>query len=284
MLTSVVGSMKLIMTPTDWSQDIRDIQGEPDIKDEDEDPDYDEVYDGNISLEEEERLLAENDTNSEISTTWSDKNSDFSSATLAENKSHGSSKSGPKIVKPGMNLAHVQRLPQEDCAEDAKGIRGRRKPLYPGKSNNAKVKPGSVSQNTKIVLPQKSASVQAIKKTPPKQPMVAQMSPRTRQPGQSAQINNSNHKKKMQKKTSPMSRFAGPTPKKFTTNGKQFNARAAQGNSSTGHSSMTKPVVTKSSSSPPSSTATKKHPCCDAHNPSKLLVNTGGGSFPNTVL
>ncbi|KAK0067857.1 adenomatous polyposis coli protein [Biomphalaria pfeifferi] len=289
--------------------------------DEDEDPDYDEVYDGNISLEEEERLLAENvhlimseiqttkmsgstvdedlfienetislvsndyasDTNSEISTTWSDKNSDFSSATLAENKSHGSSKSGPKIVKPGMNLAHVQRLPQEDCAEDAKGIRGRRKPLYPGKSNNAKVKPGSVSQNTKIVLPQKSASVQAIKKTPPKQPMVAQVSPRTRQPGQNSQIN-SNPKKEMQKKTSPRSRSAGPAPGKVTTNGKQSNPRAAQGNSPAARSSMTKPVVTKPSSSPPSSTATKNTNVVKPTTPpTKLLVNSGGGSFSNTV-
>ncbi|KAK6959095.1 adenomatous polyposis coli protein, partial [Biomphalaria glabrata] len=60
---------------------------------------------------------------------------------------------------------------------------------------------------------------------------------------------------------------------KVTTNGKQSNPRAAQGNSPAGCSSMTKPVVTKSSSSPPSSTATKN----------TNVVNTEGGSFPNTV-
>uniref|UniRef100_A0A2C9MA44 Adenomatous polyposis coli protein basic domain-containing protein n=1 Tax=Biomphalaria glabrata TaxID=6526 RepID=A0A2C9MA44_BIOGL len=60
---------------------------------------------------------------------------------------------------------------------------------------------------------------------------------------------------------------------KVTTNGKHSNPRATQGNSPAGCSSMTKPVVTKSSSSPPSSTATKN----------TNVVNTEGGSFPNTV-
>ncbi|KAK0067944.1 adenomatous polyposis coli protein, partial [Biomphalaria pfeifferi] len=71
---------------------------------------------------------------------------------------------------------------------------------------------------------------------------------------------------------------------KVTTNGKQSNPRAAQGNSPAGGSSMTKPVVTKSSSSPPSSTSTKNtNVVKPTMPPTKLLVNTEGGSFPNTV-
>ncbi|KAH9509711.1 hypothetical protein Btru_044318, partial [Bulinus truncatus] len=270
--------------------------------DDEEDPDYDEVYDGNISVEEEERLLAENvhlimseiqttkmsgstvdedlfienetislvsndyasDTNSEVSVTWSvtsDKTSDFSSSTLAEVKSQGSSQSkgGPKIVKPGLASAPVLKVATDEVMDEGKGVRGRRKPLYPGKSAIAKVKPSAgtaVHQGMKSVLPQKNTSVAVLKKTPPKQQIVAQVSPRVKQPGLNPQINNVNSKKEVLKKAvSPRSRSAGPATGKSSTNLKQTSPRTA--NSPAGRSSGTKAVVIKSTSSPPSGASSK---------------------------
>lgn len=153
------------------------------------------AIDEDMFIENETISLVSNeynsDSNSEISLTWSDKHTDFS--TKGPENVTPAVRGSSKIVKPGES----QQSKTIDVAEaNDKAVRGRRKPLYPGKSavtthmankNNASLRLNPVpvvgKTPTTNVANNKMASTGLTKKniSPRSGLKVAQVSPRTRQ-------------------------------------------------------------------------------------------------------
>lgn len=192
------------------------------------------TIDEDLFIENETASLVSNDnfsdTNSEFSLAWSvtsDKNSELSAVTFAGNQKEASLSAGrgaARIVKPGTAQQSVKSAVKNE-EEDAKVVRGHRKPLHHNKANSAggivkggnktTLSPGnkgSCAPASNKASPQagggknkSSIPAQSLKKTPPKTHNNGRISPKV------VATHNSNSKSESppQKDTDQRSRSAG---------------------------------------------------------------------------
>ncbi|BFZ14108.1 hypothetical protein BsWGS_17147 [Bradybaena similaris] len=119
--------------------------------------------DEDLFIENETISLVSNDytsdTNSEVSVTWSAKSNKTShlSAALLDRKQNqvpsSEGRTGPRFVKPETTRSSLQKVSSENVV---KSIRGRRKPLYPGKTQNAAA---AVRGNVKTIVPNRNRAM-----------------------------------------------------------------------------------------------------------------------------
>ena len=179
----------------------------------------------------DEDLFLENETISLVSNdAFSDTNSELSvdvGGSTQDAATVPAKTGGPKILKPGeasSKVAPAGRKGGDDSPPDGKGIRGRRKPLYPGKSTSQAYTKGSA--NSKAAAMVKPSMARGVSTN--------SSSPRLVPP--SASSANSTGLKKTSPRSQPNQKVAhvSPTPRVTTQSGK--NPSAAVGRTPVAHS------------------------------------------------